>query len=186
MKVYTVGPDTKFQMVTTDNKEFFRSFPEYGKPLGNCEFPSFYVEDLKAKKGNFFSTVRGPLLFDQKALNALTPSIQLAGELFSVPVEEQVELTYCNLLEVCDCLDEEKSSAPVSPFTGKKSQIIQFAFKSSKIQSKSGLFRIPYGRSAKIFAVTDMPSREDDFYSLYHSAELTGLEFRWQWTDEEK
>ena len=186
MKIYTVHPDTSYRSVMAEGnkREVFSSLSDYANPLDHPKFPNFYIPNLKEKPGNFYSLGINSLLFDQKALEALKPSIELAGQLFPVSVEQLGTLTYCHLREMCDCLDEEKSKGPIHPATGTASPLKKFVFYPSKVHSQSGLFRIPQGLSAKIFAVTDIPSRNDDFYSLYQAAGLTGLEFRKVWSDE--
>ena len=153
-------------------------------PLGSFKdvvFPSFYIDTLKPKRGNFFGFRTSTFIFDAVAESALGKIVELAGESYVIDVEDVGQLTFLNPLETC----EEALNTDETVYRrndGKtKYGLLERVFYPDKIVTKTGLFRIPDDRYSKQYVVTESPHQELDFYKCYHENALTGLKFELMW-----
>ena len=191
MRIYEVRAALEFQSVVADDDD---KRLELGKridkilsgeriSIGDFIFSGYYVSTPKQKRGNFFNISSGLWMFDDVALDALKESVQDAGELFKVSVEEVGLLNVLNVTEVCEhALDHENSRWWKRP-SGGTPMVTDHVFSREDVVTKSGLFLIPENRFSRTLAATGAPNQVNDFYKQYCEAGLTGLDFSLLWDD---
>jgi hypothetical protein len=134
-----------------------------------------YVFNPKKKKGNFFSLGGiGALVFDQKAHDIMLTVFDMAGEILPINVSGE-NLYILNVLECVNMLDEKNTVWDYYP-DGGRGRILKYSFFKNRL-SESSLFKIPQTSKAEILTYSGVKDCEDEFYSLYHNNNLTGLIF---------
>lgn len=182
MKVFEVDADIKYQsIITEERKQLLSLVSRLNNPIGDIKFPNFYVRNPKNEAGNFYSMGYELLAFDEVAHNTLLNEVEVAGENYTLKVDDIDTLHALNVTETCDALDHEKTVWREED-DGGKYKVLKYAFVPEKIVTNSGLFTMAENRYTRIFAVTGAPEQHGDFYSRYHEACLTGLRFTERWS----
>lgn len=182
MIVYRVSASLEFQGITSDEYDRVFDLTKNGaEVIGDCVFPECYVSSLKEKRGNFFRITSGSLLCDDLAKNALSEVLPNKCEFITVKVEDIGTLTFINVPIKLNPIDEDRS---IWKADKKRKTILKYEFDTAELVDAPCLFRVPQHRYNKLMTVTGRPAYNDDFYTRYHDAGLTGLEFSKLWSYE--
>ena len=124
--------------------------------------------DSKKPNGNFIDIDPGVLICDAFAYSRIREAV--SGEIEILPIQvDNLEMYVINVVNVVDCLDEDKSH--VEYFSdGGVSGIKQYVFKTDLLADVM-LFKIPQSSRTEIYA-------SDNFRELVLGANLTGLVFQ--------
>jgi hypothetical protein len=130
---------------------------------------------------NFPLINNGALGMDRITRNRLGSALPKDSELLDVVTTTGRSFQLLNILNCCDCLDDERSewfSLPMRAHVG----VTRFAFRRECL-SDSSLFKIK-AALGQIFVSSGIAPAERDFKAQYELLGLRGLFFREVWNDE--
>jgi len=178
MKIYKIIPDVdNYQWVMPKNESDLMTKLSFDcEPKKDKWQPvDMFVFNPKKKKGNFYSLGGiGALVCDEKALDVLLTSFEMAGEVLALKLGSEV-LYVINVLQCTNALDYEKSKWSYYS-DGTRGRLLQYAFYRNRL-TESSIFKIPETSRTEIFTYSGTKDPEDDFLYLYHANKLEGLLF---------
>jgi len=182
--VYEVREHIDFQILAAEDRTNISPLARrLNNPIGDIEFPTFYIQDLKLKRGNFFRLAHNVMAFDDVAHKALSEITAPAGENYIIDVDDFGTLNALNVTETCNGLDHTRTVWDERD--GKKICVSKYMFDPNTIKTQSGLFKLEEDLYSIVYAVTGLPNQSGDFYSSYQNANLTGLRFDEVWNSEQ-
>lgn len=151
--------------------------------LATWKAPEIYIQNPKAKRGNFFHFCSGALVIDQMATEGLRTVLEWAGEL--LPLEHE-GIPYCllNVLECVNCLDNQATEWVIGKKTGAKIRISKYCFDKRRL-SESSIFKIPETAAAEVLCVSGLKDPDDEFKAQVEANGFEGLLFEKLWSDQE-
>lgn len=128
-------------------------------------------DDNPEVEGDFpsLSSYRKVPIFSRHALDVLFPLISDSIEVLPVVHPSGDEFFIINVLELLDCLDEEKSEVRRSQIDGRISRVFSYCFHPALIEGKH-IFKTPLESGAGLFV-------DEEFKQLVEENNLKGLEF---------
>jgi hypothetical protein len=125
--------------------------------------------------------VGGAFAVHPRALPVVSMFLERAGQMLPIRSKD-LELTVLNILEVYDCIDEDRSEWFTMPDTGEH-YAVKTPFFIPQHFERSTLFKIPT-RELDIYCWENNQDPEEEFKACYDANHLTGLKFDLAWTDE--
>ena len=129
-------------------------------------------------RGDFFSFNSDNIIASKYATDLLLPSLQRC-EILPICIGN-TEYCFINLIDVCDCLDSERSKWVYGATTGQKIDIDRYEFYIKKLPSVV-LFKLPETRRKEILILESNNFKKDEFRNIYNTSKLTGLTFQLIW-----
>lgn len=136
---------------------------------------------LKPEPDFWDCEIAGAFAVHPRALGLMGMFLERAGQLLPVRYKD-LELTLCNILEVYDCIDAERSEWLTRPRTGEPYAVKKPYFVPQHFEA-STLFKIPT-RTLDIFCWECNRDPEEEFKACVEANKLTGLRFELIWSDE--
>lgn len=164
-----------YQAVVANNPSIWKEQMIFdGRPKSeDWSVPSFQVYNPKLKKGAFIGIGPGTFGIWAEYLEEVRSDWERSGEILPITVNGS-EAFCLNVLEVCSCLDHERSMIEYSKNSGKVLGIDRFQFVESLVP-ESPLFKIPETARAKILVPSFVEA--EDFRSTVEDKGLAGLRF---------
>lgn len=181
MRVYRLRFDVNnYQYFLPEREEDWPTLYMDCSPRSNNWKPiPVYIYQPKLKRGNFYSYTSGALITDPYATNILRTHFEKAGELLSLPYEEEV-FTVLNVTECINCLDQDRTEWVYGKTTGERIKIKSYQFHLDRF-SEFNIFKIPETCKAEILVVEGLKNPEDEFKYEVKSSGLQGLIFDMIW-----
>lgn len=145
--------------------------------------PGLFIHEPKLKKGNFFGSVTGGFIIDQKAHDLLLDLFEMSGELLPITYKEE-QFYIVNILGCYDLLDQKNTVWRYSRRNNKRLGIQNYAFLRDRF-SETPLFKIPENSVSTIYCIEGLKGSENEFKSRVEQSGLKGLIFKEIWSDEE-
>jgi len=89
-------------------------------------------------------------IFSERAWDILAPLISYCSEALRISHPSGKLFYLINVLEIIDCLDEERSDLSRNPTTGRVSRVSKYCFRTSLLQGKH-VFKTPLKSGAELF-----------------------------------
>jgi hypothetical protein len=191
MQVYHVTTSQSLPQIfpAPDPDGFFAALPSApsGEPVTALECEGFQFEVPQSEPAGFYRLSNRFLVFDRAIyMSDIGRLLDYAGnaietQIFGLPES----VFFLDVTAEYNCIDIRKSEffdrrgSVVGTDTGMGVKSASFF---TKLIGDSSIFRIPQKRSS-LFTVSADSESPDDFYHVYHSLELTGLNFDLIWKD---
>lgn len=186
MKVLRVNSELdKIQNILPAEDYEFEVLSFNGQPkLEGWTKKRFFVFNPLKKRKNFFilGSDGGALAMDEKAAIELAEFWSLAGELLPIYLETGEELFILNVLEVCNCLDQERTKFDYYS-DGTRGRVLAPVFHIDR-WPESSIFKIPELIRTHVLTYVDVKGSEDEFYTAYKNSGLSGLRFEEMFSSE--
>lgn len=189
MKIYQIACNkTATVIVAKDETGSVFDLTLTADSVNNISFKSVEVLRKNAKHHtNFFNLNDTALVYDEIAAKVMDEFIEYAGDLHKLQVDELGELTLVNILEDCNPLN--KAASTIDSKSWEESvKLNNIIFHKNRVHSLSSLFKIPDFNYLPILTFSDASTerhvQEHDFFKAYHSAGLSGLEFKLLWSED--
>jgi len=180
MKIFDVRNDSNniqsLSLVNQNQNSFSFSTFECEARANDWKELDVYIENPKIKAKNFYGFFLGTLVFDSKALEIFQTIFEMCGEILPLQVERGPKLFLLNILDCRNGLDYDTTKWAYYE-DGSKGRIIKFGFHPERVINESSIFKIPEVAKTRIFTHSGKKNEEDEFYTLYHKHNLTGLTF---------
>lgn len=108
-------------------------------------------------------------LFSQQAWHILSPLISYCAEALPIKHPSGKPFYLINVMEIIDCLDEERSELVRNMATGRVSRVFKYCFKTDLLQNKH-IFKLPRESGGELIV-------DDDFRKTVEANGLEGLRF---------
>ena len=143
--------------------------------------PMHFGNPLKPEPDFWGCNIDGAIVIHPRAQELLGMFLERAGEI--LPIKHK-GVTYfaLNILQVWDCVDEDKSEWYKSASTGERFRVKVPFFVPQHFEA-STLFKIPT-RETTIYCWEGNKDPEEEFKACVEKNKLTGLRFDLVWTDE--
>jgi hypothetical protein len=106
-------------------------------------------------------------IFSQRAWDALHPLIGYCCEALPIRHPSRKPYYIINVMEIIDCLDEERSELTRNDVTGRVNDVIRYAFKTKLLEGKR-IFKTPLKSGAGLFF-------DEEFCGIVKTNKLRGL-----------
>ncbi len=143
--------------------------------------PMHFGNPLRPEPDFWEATVAGAFAVHPRALDLVGMFFERAGQMLPIRFKH-LELTVCNILQVYDCVDPERSEWLRMPRTGEPYAVNKPYFVPEHFEA-STLFKIPT-RELDIFCWESNRDPEEEFKACVEANRLTGLQFELAWSDE--
>ncbi|MEO7002822.1 MAG: hypothetical protein ABI068_13470 [Ktedonobacterales bacterium] len=182
MNVFLVRTDSdRYQYFQTARDDEYRRLMSDGDPLGaSWSPPEVYAPYPRRQQGDFFSASSDVLIASPRAVGALRPFFEQAGEILPLPYKG-VEYSFINVTVKADALDmdktyPDKADRPLFHET-------RFVFRPDHFPA-STLFKMPMlDGGASIYLWEGGRPADQEFRAVYERAGLQGLVFQELWSD---
>ena len=170
------------QMSQEDGLRYFDALECRGVPKQAWSPPPMHFGNPLKPEPDFWScTVAGAFAVHPRALPTVGMFIERAGQMLPIRFKN-LELTVCNILQVYDCIDADRSEWRTMPSTGERYSVKRPYFVPQHFEA-STLFKIPT-RNLDIFCWESNQDPEEEFKACVDANKLTGLRFELIWSDE--
>ncbi len=109
-------------------------------------------------------------IFSQRAWEVLQPLIGYCTEALPIKHPSGQQFYIVNVMDIIDCLDEERSELVRNAATGRVSEVFKYCFKDDMLDGKH-IFKTPLKSGAELFV-------DDSFRATVEAKGLKGLVFK--------